>query len=455
MTLLLVSAVGGILRDNLANAPEDPQLNVTQLAAYKIRWLADTPIYQDAFEIVAEKARRHWWGQQIDLSLVPWSALLAVEGTRRRIPNLFVFLCLAHLVSLSFAQNLFYVALLLTPAPLPNVQQHPTRWIRIRESVFSPKPPNWCLSPKFFLLSSLVSYGSIFLLPYAAETPSFNRIIGISRACTFIPLLLQKTAPASWGSVHPDPHKAHAAFTDLFRLMSFMSATLHAVATVTGLRYNLPYSHYHRHSRFLPWDMEKRTKWERTTTAVGRVLGSTLDHPAVAAVGYDVLLSGTGAGLWAAVRSLGASDILTSVVPLYDDGREDATPEKPSDEPSQPSLSTSTTTTGRSVRRSGRNRAASNSVNSTTTSHDGEEEHAAPPKARRRGRPRKVRQDPEEESGDKTYVPSSPEKASAEGDALPSQEVDLEAAALAWGLMAVGGLGLGSAGVFGGECLAR
>ncbi|ROW12120.1 hypothetical protein VMCG_00723 [Cytospora schulzeri] len=459
------SAVGGILKDNLASTSETAQLNATQLAAYKVRWLADTPIYQDAFEIVAEKARRYWWGQQVDLSFVPWSALLAVEGTRRRIPHLFAFLSLAHLVNLSFAQNLFYVALLLTPAPLPDVgqQQQPTRWSRIRDSLFPPKPANWCLSPGFFLLSSMASYGSIFLVPYAAETPSFSRIIGISRACTFVPLILQKAAPASWGTVQSDPHKAHAAFTDLFRLMSFMSVTLHGLATLTGLRYNLPDSHYHRHSRFLPWDIEKRSKWDRTTTAVGRILGSTLDHPVVAAVGYDVLLSGTSAGLWAAVRSLGAGDILTSVVPLYNndndndnDGSEEATSEKPSGGTSQSSSST----TG-SVRRSGRNRKDSSSVNNNnSTASRASEDHPEPPPpapttTRRRGRPRKVKQDPEEEPGDKTYVPSPGEKASAEGDALPSQELDLEAAALAWGLMAVGGLGLGSAGVFGGECLAR
>lgn len=445
LTFLIASAAGSILRDNLAGSSETLQLNLTQVAAYKIRWLADTPIYQDALEIVAEKARRYWWGQQVDLSLVPWSALLAVEGTRRRIPNLFAFLCLAHLVNLSFAQNLFYVALLLTPAPLPGVEQHPTRWTRMRDDVFPRKPPNWCLSPGLFLLSSLLSYGSISVLPYAAGTPSFSRVVGVSRACSFIPLALQMAAPASWGAVHSDPHKAHAAFTDLFRLMSFMSVALHAVATVTGLRYNLPDSHYHRHSRFLPWDVERRSKWDRTTTAVGRVLGSTLDHPIVAAVGYDVLLSGASAGLWAAVRSLGAGDILTSVVPLYNDGRE-AVSEKPSGESSQSPLTT------RNVRRSGNARAASD-VNSTASQK--REEQPEPPTTRRRGRPRKAKQDLEEEPGDKTYVPSPEEKASAEGDALPSQEVDLEAAALAWGLMAVGGLGLGSAGVFGGECLAR
>lgn len=73
----------------------------------------------DALEIVAEKARRFWWGQQIDLATIPWTLLLTIEGRRRRMPYLWAYLLLAHLVNLSFAQNLFYVALLLTPFPLP------------------------------------------------------------------------------------------------------------------------------------------------------------------------------------------------------------------------------------------------------------------------------------------------------------------------------------------------
>jgi hypothetical protein len=77
-------------------------------------------VYRDALEIVAEKARRLWWGQQLDLATISWTALLAVEGRRRRIPHLWAYALLPHLVNLSFAQNLFYVALLQTPSPIPS-----------------------------------------------------------------------------------------------------------------------------------------------------------------------------------------------------------------------------------------------------------------------------------------------------------------------------------------------
>ncbi len=82
-------------------------------------WLTETAVYHDALEVVAEQARRFWWGQQINLGMVPWALFLAIEGRRRRIPYLLAYLSLAHFASLAAAQNMFYLALLLTPSPLP------------------------------------------------------------------------------------------------------------------------------------------------------------------------------------------------------------------------------------------------------------------------------------------------------------------------------------------------
>jgi hypothetical protein len=92
---------------------------IREAGVHLSRWLSDTPIYVDAMEIVAEKTRRLWWGQQLDLATVSWTALLAIEGRRRRIPHLWAYAVLPHLVSLSFAQNLFHVAMLQAPVPMP------------------------------------------------------------------------------------------------------------------------------------------------------------------------------------------------------------------------------------------------------------------------------------------------------------------------------------------------
>lgn len=118
LTPVLCSTFEGIATN--ASASQVPATGSRYESVFdRVRWLGDTPIYQDAFEIVAEKARRFWWGQQIDLAMLPWAVFMAVEGHRRGISNLFSFLALAHLVNLSFAENVFFMALVLTPVPLP------------------------------------------------------------------------------------------------------------------------------------------------------------------------------------------------------------------------------------------------------------------------------------------------------------------------------------------------
>jgi hypothetical protein len=92
------------------------------------RWLDDTPLYLDAAEILAEKARRFWWAQQIDLSLVSWTMLLSIEGRRRNIPLLWCYQVLAQLVSLPYAQNLFFLALIFNPSPLPQDESGSSRY---------------------------------------------------------------------------------------------------------------------------------------------------------------------------------------------------------------------------------------------------------------------------------------------------------------------------------------
>ncbi|KAF7533484.1 hypothetical protein G7054_g7039 [Neopestalotiopsis clavispora] len=430
---------------------------------YVARWLHDTPVYYDAFEIVAEKARRYWWGQQVDLGMIAWSLLLAIEGRRRRIPLNTAFLALAHLVSLSFAQNLFYLALLLTPAPIsgdddlevPVVPLPTSTWMRIRNTILPPKPTNWCPHPILFLGAVLVNLTSLFVLPYAAETPSFVKILLATRLSTFLPVILPKIVPVSWGTVHPHPHDAFSSYTTLFRIVSLASFALHGKATFFGLRYNMPDSHYHRHSRFLPWDVEKRSIWEQSTTALGKILGSTIDHPVVAAVGWDVLLSALSLGFWSAVRATDVQGIITATFPysLKADSRthpvsntgtlsaikeEDKFPDSPLAE-STPAL-----------RQRGRPKSRGASVASIASS-DVATDDQAPATTKRRGRPKK-----KVAHEDEAYEPEPAEaRQLSEGDILPPDELDWESAALGWGLAAIGGLGFAEAGVFGAECTAR
>ena len=80
---------------------------------------------------------------------------------------------------------------------------------------------------------------------------------------------------------------------------------------------NRPNSHHHRHSALFPWGIEERSHWERSTSALRKVLGSTFEHPVVASVGWDVIQCALSLGFWAAIRGINARDILISSIPGY------------------------------------------------------------------------------------------------------------------------------------------
>ncbi|KAI1467142.1 uncharacterized protein F4812DRAFT_431382 [Daldinia caldariorum] len=490
-----------ILAEKLVLTPRDLKRSNS---LYIIQWLSDTPIFYDAVEIVAEKARRFWWGQQIDLATVAFSMLLSIEGRRRNIPLIPSFLILAHLVSLSFAQNLFYVALLLTPSPIvpgseslemPVIPLLSTlTWIR--DKVFAPKPKNWYLHPHILFTVLGLNYVSIFLLPYAADTHSFVKIVHLARASTFLPLILPAIAPVSWGAVYVYPYDAYDLFKTIFRTISFVSFALHTKSTVDGLRYNVPDSHHHRHSAFLPWNVEERANWEQSTTAIGKVLGSLYDHPAVNAVGCDVLVCTISLGLWAAIRAISVQDIIASAIPSFKFRLrarrvvEDNMFQRVSEHSmilrsqSRSALSRRLRSSSR-LRNGSKFRSESNSRDSSrvrnlskvrnmsrarnesrvrntsrvrsvtrfgsvTSSCTASEDGSITP-GRRRGRSRVSKK-----HDDKLYRSATfSARSSVESDLIPAAESDWDSAAVSWSMVVFTGLGSVSAGVLGAECITK
>ncbi|CZR54521.1 uncharacterized protein PAC_04405 [Phialocephala subalpina] len=412
-----------------------------------VRWLSDTPFYRDALEIICEKARHFWWGQQISLGLISWSMYLAVEGHRRNISNLWAFLALSQLVSLSFAQNLFFIAVLLTPVPLPknvreltrtSVPATSSRYTQFLKSVVPTKPEGFIPNPKLYLLLLSSNFLAVLLLPAAANTTSFMATAFTSRLLPFSFLALPYVVPESWGTIHRLPHDSYVTYSKIFQTISALSAVLHLKSTFLALFYNTPDSTYYRHSLLHPFKEEHRSTFDRSTIALGRVFGAMGEHPAVSAVGWDVLLSGLSLGIWAAIRGLEANDMLTSSIPFMklaakeaEDStlalKEDVEPENDKIDP------------GNTRRRPGRPK-----------KH--EEPDTVAPKRRGRSAKKAIELTNGVDEDDANYEPTESEK-SEEGD--EDVEEDWEIGALAWGLLSVGGLGVGSAGVLGAEVVGR
>jgi hypothetical protein len=168
-----------------------------------------------------------------------------------------------------------------------------------------------------------------------------------------------------------------------------------------------------------------------------KVLGAIGDHPAVSAVGWDVILSGLSLGLWAAARSLDVQGVLASSGLYYNTASlPKSVTEEIAEVAEQSTKAIEATPTPRRRRRTKKSSEETESSVSTTPATT----------SKRRGRPKKI----VEADADKAYVPD--EVVQEEGD--EEGKDDWEVATLVWGLVAAG-LGSGSAGVFGAETTAR
>ncbi|PQE10352.1 Alpha-mannosyltransferase alg11p protein [Rutstroemia sp. NJR-2017a WRK4] len=410
-----------------------------------VRWLNDTPFYRDTLEIVAEKARYFWWGQQASLAMTSFGTYLAIEGRRRNISNLWAYLLLAQLVNLSFAQNLWFITVLLTPVPLPeNVDVltesripgglHKSHVDRDRywfEKIVPQRADTWLPKPGFYITALLATYSTVFLIPFASNTPSFVNIALWSKALPFAPMLLPYIIPESWGNNYEHPHEAHASYMKVFRTISTISSLLHLKTSGLALLYNTPKDHYYRHHLLHPIEKVHRSSTDRAVTAIERVLGAVGDHPAVGAVGYDVVISGLSLGIWAAIRGLDGKQILRFTIPWMDKGRQAAKEVKAEVENMVNSTDISTP-----LRRRGRPKKSETPQSSSTGS--------------RRSKSKKLQADSDDTA---TYTPPSNVNEFNEGD--EDEDEDWEMAALTWGVISSVGLGTGSAGVYGAEMTAR
>lgn len=411
-----------------------------------VRWLSDTPFYRDALEIVCEKARHFWWGQQINLGLISWSMYLALEGQRRNISNLWAFLALSQLVSLSFAQNLFFVAVLLTPVPLPknvreltrtSVPATSSRYTRFLNRVVPTKPEGFVPDLKLYLLLLSSNFMAVFLLPFAANTTSFMAMTLLSRLLPFSFLALPYVIPEGWGTIHSHPHESYFIYSTLFRTISTLSAVLHLKSTFLALFYT-PDSTYYRHSLLHPFKEEHQSTFDRSAIALGRVFGAIGEHPAVSAVGWDVLLSGLSLGTWAAIRGLEANDMLTSSNPFMKPAAKEAKDDTLSIREDGEPESENRFDSGNTRRRPGRPK-----------KH--EEFDALAPKRRGQSAKKAIELTNGVDEDDASYEPTESEQLEGDEDA----KEDWEIGALAWGVLSVGGLGVGSTSVYGAEVIGR
>ena len=143
-------------------------------------------------------------------------------------------------------------------------------------------------------------------------------IIGLTKILPFMPLTLPYILPESFGAVSTHPHAVYKTYTNIFRTIALSSAFLHIKFTSLALFNNTLETNYYRHYLLHPFKEEHRSSLDRGYISVSRLLGAIKEHPAVGAVGWDVILSGLSLGIWAAMRGLEPKKMLSSTVPFME-----------------------------------------------------------------------------------------------------------------------------------------
>lgn len=75
-------------------------------------WSVTSTLFKDFGIAIVENLQQFFWTQAALWTTISICLYMAVEGTRRNVPRLWAYFALSQILPISFAQNLFYIALL-------------------------------------------------------------------------------------------------------------------------------------------------------------------------------------------------------------------------------------------------------------------------------------------------------------------------------------------------------
>jgi len=334
------------------------------------------------------------------------------------------------------------------------------------------KPSTWTPHPLVYILPILQICGCTALLPQTIGSPFLQVVLGTINFLSYVPLVLSHTnvsptlrtriwygsssppwqlLPARFGRTHSTIHHAHQSSHSVFSTCSLIAFVLHVTSTATALLANAPQPNADRHFYDHLWSSTPAlTTSARLRRSAVKVLGALADHPLVSKIGWDVLFSGLTLFVWAGVRGLNVSDMLRTCGMPGTGGPHE-------------------------VLGAAKKQVTFLSSNNDDNTDDGdkepkmwrplqsyvEPESSATPA--RRGRPRKNgAEEPVNDNADaarrRMGLKADREAATTEHEEEHGA-VDVvegtESAALAWGMMLLGGLGMAAGSVLGAEAISR
>ncbi|KAI9374444.1 hypothetical protein BJX61DRAFT_301937 [Aspergillus egyptiacus] len=237
-------------------------------------WLNNTYVFQEAWETVSANPTRFWWSGQIFGWTIGWSIFLGITGRRYRIPHVWVYMLVAQAVSVSFAMNLFFAAI--TVSPRPN-EKH---------AIFAWSPPL-----VYELVPVLLSLLDTVAVPIFAYEKKFMLVLLAPHALVFIPCVLRPRTPSPKGAatkaLGEQTTKRYALF---IYWIAAASVVLQAYFTVLMLQ-----------------DIGPDVSYGEVAQ---RLLDTVYIHPACSSVSWDVIWCTVSGFAWAVVHGFEARGML-------------------------------------------------------------------------------------------------------------------------------------------------
>ncbi|KAI4245659.1 MAG: hypothetical protein L6R42_010142, partial [Xanthoria sp. 1 TBL-2021] len=192
---------------------------------------------------ICENSANFWWTQQALFVSMASALFIGIEGSRRQIPHLWAYLAVGQILPISFAQNLFFVAMILFPISEEGLATQ------------IPGPVTQCLPVAAY-------YILLARAPTSIGKPIFMSIIVLLRILLICPSLFRTFVFEALGLTSMSMQNAQSGYTTSYVLALFCSSVL-----------------------FL-----QQTAWALREHKVADILKAINSSPAVSALGYDFIL---------------------------------------------------------------------------------------------------------------------------------------------------------------------
>ncbi|KAL8672909.1 MAG: hypothetical protein Q9168_002663 [Polycauliona sp. 1 TL-2023] len=200
------------------------------------QWLTESTLFLNFAETICQNSANFWWTQQALFVSMASALFISIEG---------------QILPISFAQNLFFVAMLLFPISDEGLATQ------------IPGPVTQCLPVAAY-------YILLARAPSTIGNPIFMSVIVLLRLLLLCPFLFRTSVFEALGISSTSMQNAQSGYSTSYVLALFCSAILFV----------------------------QRTAWALKENKVGDILMAVNSSPAVSALGYDFILYVVSCTIW-------------------------------------------------------------------------------------------------------------------------------------------------------------